>query len=49
MSPWALGPEGSLGPAVKGIRFRDQRPMRFRSRVRWFSVGPLGPGALGPR
>ena len=49
MGPWALGPWG--GPAVRNMRLREQRLMRFRVRgrvrVRWFSVGHLGPGPLG--
>jgi hypothetical protein len=31
------------------MRFREQSLMKFRVRVRvrWFSVGPMGPGPLG--
>jgi hypothetical protein len=52
LGPWALAPlalRGAQGPAVKNMRFRVQRLMRFRFRVRVrsFSVGPLDPGALG--
>ena len=49
---WALGAEalmGAHGPKQKLMRFREQPHMTFRVRVsvRWFSVGPMGPGATG--
>ena len=37
LGPWTLAPlalRGAQGPAVKNMRFRVQRLMRFRFRVR---------------
>ena len=33
----------------KEMKFWEQPPIRFRLRVRRFSAGPLGPGALDPK
>ena len=52
LGPWALGQwalRGAQGPDLKNMRFRRQRPMRFRVRVRVRVRGSvLGPGALRP-